>query len=139
MYSGCYTLEALLKSNLKCFYSKTCFQKLTSYLAPNLPSEVIVMNVTASSRYLANTSVGELLSNLMVESWSWSGVYADYYKQCDPSECSYTAQSRNDVIHILTALASLIGGLTTALKFIVPWVVKFVREKQFRRDANRGK
>jgi hypothetical protein len=137
--SGCYTVEALLQSSLICFYNETCLQNVATALGLMLPPEITVMNASASSRYLPNTSVGKLLSNLMVENWTWSGVYADYYKQCEPSECSYTLQSRNDAINIVTTLAGLIGGLTAALKFIVPWVVKFVRGKQARSDENWGK
>jgi hypothetical protein len=139
LYNGCFNLEGVLRSNLQCFYNETCLQNVATALDLMLPPEITVMNASASSRYLSNANVGELLSNLMVEDWSWSGVYADYYKQCEPSECSYTLQSRNDLIYIITTLIGLIGGLTTALYVLIPMLVELVRKKRAPTNSIPGK
>jgi hypothetical protein len=127
MSNGCYVVEALLRSNLQCFYNSTCFEALTTYFNESLPSSIRVMNASASSNYSVTSNVSELLDNLMVEDWSWSSTYTNYFTACQPSECSYTVQSRNDAIYIVTTLAGLIGGLTTGIKLILPSLLQLLR------------
>ena len=82
------------------------------------------MNTTAldssiTSRFHQNTTIGDILDKLMVESWNWSIDHADYYVECHPAECVYTVVTRNDAIYIVTTLIGLIGGLMTGLKLMV--------------------
>ena len=93
------------------------------------------MNVTAldkslSSRFFINSTIQELVDQLMVEEWNSSIMYENYYNECQPSECTYTHQTKNNVIYIVTTLVGLIGGLITVLKLIVPRLVMFVRKKK---------
>jgi hypothetical protein len=93
------------------------------------------MNITAldtslSSRYLENSTIEDLLDELMIEEWSPSIMYENYFNECEPTECSYTHQTKNSIIYIVTTLTGLIGGLITALKLIVPRLVKFARRKK---------
>jgi hypothetical protein len=59
-----------------------------------MPSNITVMHVSVTSRYLPDTTVSDLLDNLMVEDWVWSDVYAEYYKVCQPTECRYSAKKK---------------------------------------------
>ncbi len=93
------------------------------------------MNITAldtslSSRFLENSTIEDLLDELMIEEWNSSIVYENYFNECKPTECSYTHQTKHNAIYIVTTIIGLIGGLITALKLIVPRLVKFARRKK---------
>ncbi|CAF1691029.1 unnamed protein product, partial [Adineta ricciae] len=62
-----------------------------------------------------NTTIEELLNELMVEKWNLSSSYKNYYNECHPSECSYSQTVQNSGIYIVTTVIGLIGGLITAL------------------------
>jgi hypothetical protein len=79
-----------------------------------------------SSRYLENSTIEDLLDELMVEEWNSSIIYENYFNECEPTECIYTHQTKKNPIYIVTTIVGLIGGLTTALKLIVLRLVKVI-------------
>jgi len=87
---------------------------------------ITALNKTLLVKFLENSTSEELGDQLMVEQWNRSIMYASYYNDCQPNECTYTHQTKNSVIYIVTTLFGLTGGLTTALKFLVPRLVKFI-------------
>ena len=129
MLTGCYTLEALLQSTLECFYDQPCFDELTAALSQTIRPNVSILDATAASNFSATSKLGEILNELMAEKWIWAVNYSGYYAQCRPSECHYTVKRRNDVIYIVTTVIGLVGGLVTALKVMIPLVVKVIRRK----------
>ena len=130
MYAGCYIIEALRKSTLECFYSPTCLNDLKSQLSMTLDLNGTLLDASLLTKFAANTSIGTILDELMVENWKWSSIYSDYYDSCQPLECTYTYKTRNDAIYIITSLISLLGGLIVALKFIVPRSVAIFRKRK---------
>jgi hypothetical protein len=66
----------------------------------------------------------------MVEEWITNISYEKYYAQCAPIICTYSKVNRHDFVYVLTKIISLLGGLTLAIKFIVPVVVQFIRRKK---------
>jgi hypothetical protein len=62
----------------------------------------------------------------MVEQWNRSIMYDRYYNECQPTECTYTHETKNSIIYIFTTLFGLTGGLTAALKLLVPRLVNFI-------------
>ena len=133
MYRGCYIFEALLQSDLRCFYNQTCFQEVLYYSKINISINITVMNTFTSSRFLVTATVEEMLDELMVDEWQWSAAYDRYFDECQPIYCSYTQTSRNDAIYIVTTTISLIGGLVTVLRLTVPRIVHFVQTRHSRR------
>ena len=125
-YIGCYILEALQKSSLECFYDQSCFDELKLHLSSDLTINATLLNTSLLITFSTKSTVGELLDNLMVEKWNWFAVYSEYYHSCHPVECTYTYKTRNDAIFIITTLLGLIGGLTTALKLIIPRFIRCV-------------
>jgi hypothetical protein len=123
---GCYLIESLLQSTLECFYSQTCIDTLRSYQTVSSSMPVRALNVPLSSVYNVNSTIQELVDNLMIEQWNASPTYERYYSECHPTECTYTFETRNDLIYIVTTLFGIVGGLTTVLKLIAPRVVKFI-------------
>jgi hypothetical protein len=126
IYVGCYIIESLLQSDLRCFYNQTCLSKLETYRITGNIANVTSLNTSVSSRFFENSTIEELVNQLMVEEWNPSRIYENYYNECQPSQCTYTHQTKNDAIYIVTTLVGLIGGLTTALKLLVPRMVKFI-------------
>lgn len=62
----------------------------------------------------------------MIEKLNVTVMYDRYYKACEPKECAYKLETRNDVLHIVTTLFGIVGGLTTILKFIITRLVKLI-------------
>jgi hypothetical protein len=87
---------------------------------------ITALDVSLSSRYLENSTIEDLLDQLMVEEWNSSIMYENYFNECEPIECIYTHQTKKKPIYIITTIVGLIGGLTTALKLIVLRLVKVI-------------
>jgi hypothetical protein len=127
-FNGCFTIEALLVSDLHCFYNQTCIDELQSYfLSP--PRNITALDESLLSRFLPNSTLESVVDELMVEQWNRSIMYDQYYNECQPTECTYTDKTKNSIIYIVTTLFGLTGGLTTALKFLVPRLVNFIASR----------
>ncbi|CAF4049244.1 unnamed protein product [Adineta steineri] len=96
IYTGCYIIEALLQSNLQCFYNQTCINKIQSYFTKYLSMNLTTLDVSLLVQFHMNSKIQELVDNLMVEEWNNSTGYDGYYRECQPSKCSYTYQTKND-------------------------------------------
>jgi hypothetical protein len=139
-YSGCYVIESLLQSNLECFYNQTCINRLQDYFSSSNSSiNVTALNTSLPSQYFTNSTIKQLIDNLMIEEWNGTRMYDRYYKECQPTQCTYTIETKNALIYIITTLIGVVGGLMTILKLTVPPVVKFVRNKRQRRQPTTGK
>ena len=130
MYVGCYIMEALLRSSFECFYNQTCISQLQSYYVLSQPIPGTELNQLLSSQYSPNSTVQEMVDKLMIEEWNASVFYDKYYDQCQPKQCSYSYQTRNDAIYIITTLFGLVGGLITILKIFVPRLVQLLRRRK---------
>ncbi len=129
-YTGCYMVESLLQSTLECFYDQQCIDKLRSYLSQSWRVNLTVLNSSLPSLYSINSTIKDLIDNLMIEEWTAPAIYEKYYNACQPIQCTYTIETRNDVIYIVTTLLGIAGGLITILKLVVPRLVKIVRKKK---------
>ena len=125
-YTACFVLESLRISSLTCFYSQSCLTELQVRMESTRNMSLVTVELSNTSRFSPNTTIGAILDLLMVEHWNWSVTYEDYYAACQPSECRYTLTTKNDALYIVTTLIGLIGGLVTVLKWIVPRLVVFV-------------
>ena len=126
-YLGCYTIEALLQSDLQCFYDQTCIDNLLSYFQVSSIMNVTALDMSLSNHFLENATIESVLNELMVEEWNSSSMYDKYYNECQPKQCSYTRTTKNSAIYIVTTVIGLIGGLITVLKVIMPMLVNFTR------------
>jgi len=128
-YTGCYIVEAVLQSTLECFYNQTCITEIQSYFDIS-PVNITALDPLLSIKYSYNSTIQQLLDDLMVEEWNTPTTYENYYNQCQPIQCTYTYERKNSAIYILTVLLGLMGGLITVLKLIVPKLVKLVRKRR---------
>jgi beta-lactamase regulating signal transducer with metallopeptidase domain len=102
------------------------------------------MNITALDKtllvqFLENSTIEVVVDQLMVQQWNQSKMYDRYYNACQPAECIYTHQTKNNPIYIITTLIGLLGGLITVLKLIVPRLVIFLCKKQEQPRPHIGK
>ena len=125
-YAGCYVIESLRRSTLECFYSQTCLDVLQSNISVSYSMNATALDSSLPSRYHTNSTVEELLNQLMVEQWFNASMFDSYYAECEPTQCTYTHESKNSAVYIITTIVGLVGGLYTILKFIVPRLVKLV-------------
>jgi hypothetical protein len=125
-YIGCYVIEALLQSTLECFYDQECINQLQSYIFWSPSINPRVLNASLSSVYSINSTIGDLIDNLMIEEWNVSTIYETYYNECHPTQCTYKLETKNDIIYIFTTLFGIAGGLITVLKFFIPRLVKLI-------------
>src|SRR5690606_29747981 len=99
-YIACQVIESLLMSTLECFYNQTCIQILQSYMVPSSRINTTALNSSSLSRYSVNSTIQDLLDQLMIEHWNSSLMYENYYTACHPVTCTYIYETRNDVIFI---------------------------------------
>lgn len=77
-----------------------------------------------------------IVHELMVERWNDDIRYEGYYAQCRPKLCTYCVVSRDDFFYVMSTLIGLFGGLAAALKLMVRYLVRLVRNRLRRQNAN---
>ena len=137
-YTGCFIVESLLISTLECFYDELCLNNVTYYVNSTLPLNVTALNASMSTRFKPNSTVKEMLDELMVEEWVWNITFAKYFDACEPSQCTYTIASKNDAIFIVTTVLGLVGGLVTILRIMVPRLIEYLRSQRSHVEAKKG-
>ena len=139
-YVGCYIIESVFHSTLECFHDEECFNQVKYYVNSSLTLNTGVLKAPLSSNFTGNTSIEEIVNALMVEKWDSYIGFEKYYDECQPTQCSYTVESRNGLVYIVTIVMGLVGGLVTIiLKFIVPKIVNYVRFKKNPTRVRAGK
>lgn len=120
MYGACSNMNSFVISTLECFYDNTdCVDQLT-ILYNNTKFNITQLNSSPNaSRFATNTTMGDLLSQLFIESWDASSNYSSYFDQCQPVLCTYKISRRNNALEIVTRVTALIGGLSISLQIIV--------------------
>ncbi|CAF4239198.1 unnamed protein product, partial [Rotaria sordida] len=89
------------------------------------------------SRFKPNSTVQEIVNELMVEEWLTNISYEKYYAQCAPVQCIYSKLEKQDLVNVLTNVISLHGGLTLTLRFIIARIVRFIRRKKDNEPSSR--
>ncbi|CAF4345422.1 unnamed protein product, partial [Adineta steineri] len=74
MYIACYTIEALLQSNLQCFFNETCINQIQSYFTRYLSMNLTALDISLLVQFRMNSTIEELVDELMVEEWNSSTI-----------------------------------------------------------------
>ncbi|CAF0746321.1 unnamed protein product [Adineta steineri] len=133
---GCLNSDSLLLSTLQCLYADSdCFLILLSHFKKFYSSSELklslhdispLINDPTRSRFPPNTLVSTIFKEMMVEQWSESSSYKNFYESCAPIHCTYSEKIRTKTIEgIMLALMSVIGGLVVSLRLITPYLVRF--------------
>ena len=120
MQTACSPLESFLSSTLECYFDSTCLQ----LLVPNT-TMFIPLNSSQTSRYFLNTTMEDIVNDLLVEEWSFQFSPEGYFNQCAPSTCAYSYTQQNTFLVIITTIAAVLSGLITVLRMIIPWLVEY--------------
>jgi hypothetical protein len=126
-FMGCFRIEALLSSNLECFYNQTCMDMVNTMIIQHYRGNFIALNATDN---LANESIDSVVRKLFVDKWSKNISYKNYFTVCAPQSCTYEYTGRRKLIFLLTSVISIYGGLSTGLQivlFIILWLMMKVR------------
>ncbi|CAF1607889.1 unnamed protein product, partial [Didymodactylos carnosus] len=108
--------EALLQSTLECFYQQQCLRHLEYHLNSTSKDNITLLSLSVNSKYQSNTTIGDIVYQLMVEQWNPNVSYYQYYQQCQPKQCTYTYVQRFVIIYIIATILGLVGGLTTIFR-----------------------
>ncbi|CAF1134438.1 unnamed protein product [Adineta ricciae] len=135
-YKGCYVMESLLQSDLRCFYNQTCLDKLSSYYS--LPTKFHLLNKTNLNMFSINSTIADLLRRLMIEEQETILSYKDYYHQCSPSACTYSFQepymyekveivrAEIHLVHLIGTVIGIIGGTIAILHILMSTLIKLM-------------
>lgn len=124
----CSAMDAILQSTLECLYSDTnCLTDiLLHYInytghAVHVPSLEVSRLIRTSSK----SKVAVIADYLFIEEWKSTISHRDYFRVCTPNICQYTYVQRANYLYIVTVFLAVEGGLTLALRLLVPLIVKF--------------
>ena len=124
--SGCLPLNTLLLSSLDCFNDQSCLDRLLTFFPTT--ETFTALTQTEDSRFQIDDTIQTIIDRLMVETWSTNVSFDQYFSQCAPVVCTYSAEARGDVSSIVSKLIRALGGLTVILDLIIPPLVRFIRK-----------
>ena len=123
LFAGCLPYNSLLKSTLECFFNQTCIDLFQIFINRSLS----FISPLSSSYFQTNTTVNNLLNELLIESWNDVSNFTNYYKICAPLACTYSFDQRFNILYVILTLISLFGGLRIITYFSAPFIVSFIR------------
>lgn len=135
---GCYPLNSVLQSTLECLYEQQCVDLLRNIF--NISQPFIALYNTTTGHFPSNATIYSIADELLIEKWYTSISYAQFFRICAVSRCSYSYSEKANVIYVITTLVGLYGGLTTSLKILSPIFIEILSrfvEKVKRWRANR--
>lgn len=147
----CNAFESILGSDLRCFFNQTCFNTILSMYNVDLPDRlplpsdtlaITVLNSSVQSRFTPTTTLNYILNQLAIEEWQTTFHFENFFNACIPITCSYRRSVRMEILYVVSVVVSIVGGLVTILRLVVPYavwfiyhVVKLVRSKRSNRPV----
>ena len=112
---ACSPLESAFLSSLECWFNQGCLDNVTREFG--IPSLVAI---TRPRRFSVTDTFGTIVEHLIVDDWYNQSSYENFYRACSPDFCTYTVTERNNIVYVLTTMIGFFGGISVALKLIVP-------------------
>ena len=132
---GCSPMDGLRMSSLQYFFSSDCIPTIIDHLnyyteldgyqsihfdPPPTPATIMrPLEKRGLLHLLPNTTIGTLINELFIDSWTSSSSYERDFNSCSPSECRYEHQSSQSILYVITAVLSLYSGLSAAWRIAV--------------------
>ncbi|CAF3656765.1 unnamed protein product [Rotaria sp. Silwood1] len=107
----------------------------TDHVMQPISLNVSVLDACLPSRYLPNTTMEVIVSNLMIEDWINTANVTTHYNACNPHICTYTYTHRYNKFQVISAILGLAGGLSVILKILAPFIVKIISSRLFLRNT----
>ncbi|UJR34795.1 hypothetical protein I4U23_027576 [Adineta vaga] len=127
---GCIPSESFRLSTLECFYDQSCLNLIYQYTNHKVNPINLTNPLSAlsrrTSRFSINSTVNKLIDELFIEQWKITNNHRSYFEQCSPLLCSYTYIERYNLLHTLSVLFGLQGGLSLVLQWICPKLIKII-------------
>ena len=132
---GCTMFETVMSSDLRCFFNQTCLNLILSMYNVDMPARnplpadtlaIQALNSSIPSPFQPDDPIRVLWQELLTIDWKFAINYNGYYAMCSPASCLYTLTKRLDIIHSITTIIGLFGGLTVSLTLLVQVVVRLV-------------
>ncbi|UJR06769.1 hypothetical protein I4U23_011056 [Adineta vaga] len=135
MVFGCYLLETVLLSSMACFYSETCITNVRDSLGsfPFTPEGFVKLN-DSSVRFSINDTIETMAYELFIEAWTRNVSYERFFNSCSPNYCIYTYHYQFDALELLMTFLSVFSGLSRGIQFVVPHLIKILKniKRRFR-------
>ena len=125
MLVGCYPLEVILQTSLRCFYDQGCIDSTSTFKA-------MTMSSLSPSRFNTNSTIESIVDEVMIEEYSSNIDREKYFTKCAPSSCSYSYIDKTNFIEGMTTLISFYGGLFIINQFIAGVIIKLFRRQLLR-------
>jgi len=116
MSIGCFILDSLFNSHVKCFFDSQCILQIKSYMNANTRLYPLVQPLNSS--HSSNVTFRHLIEEFFIENWTLKFNYSNYFRECQPKYCQYNVEKRSNVLLVLTEIIAVYGGLTLILKII---------------------
>jgi hypothetical protein len=123
----CLPTESALSSTLECWYQRTCFDVvLMAYADQGVPDilNTLPLNGSVPSRFSLTTTVETMMNELLLENWTVTVSYDQFYTKCAPTSCVYTIEQRFDWFFVIVTILGVYGGLSHSLRLILPIIVR---------------
>ena len=127
--TGCSPLESFLRSTLECIYDQDCldFMCFISFrlFRPGVSrfSNVSVLGMNSSKRFSPQTKIESILNVMMIDEWSNSSSYEQFYNACAPALCTYSYTAKSNFFYVINLLIAQYGGLKVTLTFLIPLII----------------
>ncbi|CAF1539950.1 unnamed protein product [Adineta ricciae] len=126
---GCHLLETVLLSTLSCFYSPTCIHNVREALgAVSAGFNTSTHLHNSSTRFNVNDTIETMAYQMFIESWTNTTSYERFYNSCSPNYCTYIYRYRFDALEMLTTFLGVFPGLSSAIRFTVPYLVRIFQK-----------
>lgn len=120
LVTDCLIVDGALASTLECYYDRTCLSNLHKQTF----IDVDLLLTGLNKHFSPNSTVQELLNELMIDNLSIEITFDSLYAQCNPSYCSYSYSHRFDILYIITTITGIFGGFSSILYLIAPFIVR---------------
>ena len=120
LFLGCLPLESIFQSTPVCLYNQTCVNQI------NINNLNVTALISPTNNELSmNRTVEKIVDNALDMQWSIDINYTKFFYECQPASCSYSTNERRDALQIIVTLLGFYGGLTIALRYVVPYIIAF--------------
>ncbi|CAF1426853.1 unnamed protein product [Adineta ricciae] len=136
--SGCYAMDQILSTSIERTFlsNQTALDIFVSYFNNSSLSNMkrpIALN--KSNVINQNSTFNEVVqSTMLLKDLRIEVNYSLYFADCRPKSCLYTIQQHYSFLYMFTTLFGLYGGLSVALRLIIPLVVGFLVRRVFRKS-----
>lgn len=114
----CLPIESTLRSTLICLYHRTWLDRISLRQLVVQP-----LKTSMNKGFSRNSNVEQIATLAFIEKWLGEVSYERFFSEYEPSFWQYSQSTHPDVLYIIIAFLGIYGGLSTALRFLLPLLV----------------